>query len=1419
MMQSFELKPAKSMTESLQLDKDSVDLFKRIINRHHINDSQLEKGGTLPTIDGYLELLDDEDYVEAKVTVQIKHLTYPANKNGAYYDIPSTIIAYAQRIKGEVVIFIACDTDKNTCYWKHIDESFIEDCYKIGHQQTYRYHFKSNEKATARTIEKTLTRWRMLYHERVNAIQNEQETLYNFITIQKQAFDKIPSGFYGLPYSYIERKEVITLFQWINNKLQREESPVKLLVGNAGVGKSVVLKSLISKLDSAGIKSLSIKADRSDISSQAITLQSLQNSINLLSSQQHKVVLIVDQIDALSQCMSNDRDKINSILNLVSSLKKQTEKEVRMIISCRKYDLLFDASLRQLGVEEAIELGCFSNDEIKNVVNLLSPEIFSKLPHDTRHLLGTAQFLDTFCRLYFHGRHRLDYNNYFALYDELWEHLTDDAPAGIIGEPVESFLFKVSDVIQKSDTLAPHWSIPILEKPIANYLASEGVLLLTDGQISFFHQTFLDYCCARHYCVGNHSFVSDLENSFQGLEIRARIKSILEYERSHSENHYYETINEVLENPQIRTHIKLIVISLISTCEKPSKRDIKLVYHLKDNNETLFSAFINGATNAWLPILISPFLRLAPSITKDAKLFYPILGFLFRYVSSYTKEVVDFVNAIEEPKTKEKAACWILHGDIDYQESSVQQLFSDYVANKPEEATTCLKSAIKTNISFVTKQVDKLLVDYLTGDQDKKKGHDDYILIEVLSKQLFELHPKLFFEMMFNVFITVIEQKRITDDYYWFARDSVFEEYNSDHYTNQLFGWLEKSAIQMAVDPVYIRPFCIRLFQTQYENALRLAFQIMTVSPSYYIQEIEELFCSNESIDKYLEYSSFTHYFLELLKAWYLTLSPERALKYQHFILSFRSRTDSIPSKERRYNRYYFPYLWKRKWELLYTVEEHITSDELRRCRLELGRRFGGYYNNPKEKQFWTTASYCGGLTSSEKYQTFSKKAWFNSFISINSGGMRFRHFDERIHANEFKTCVSLRPNYFRSFVEDLFINTQVGVEFKAAGLLGLLGSGLEPREVLHLFRQFQNDSYMEQHPYDFIQMGKHYRSDDGITEEIVIFYEQYILSHIKADKAEEAKDLRERSNNLINNAINSPAGYALDALIDISEMKQHRAQIYGILCALCKFLTPSLRLLVLFKTYVKEYYDENLFYLLLQEYLPYADETTLFVRGDMFQQYFYFKNVNCVDNLLYRLQSKNDSHELLAQIYFFGSYHKRINSICLERLYQILDVGDEQTIARMVRVAYKEFSDKDFSDLSKNILIRFADDDREKVRQAYLFYCVDLPIMALPFFLKISANWKPNIRREYYDLLKYLMRCAAVFPEECLLLVERQKLMDNANPWTIEEELTQLLIMIYKKLKMNDNITSLNKLMDFFDVMILRGNKQIANALEDMEA
>lgn len=1417
-MGTIELKPARSMSSSKQLDKDSIRMFKNILNGHHINDERLEESGTLPNIDGYIELLDNDDCVEAKVWVQVKHLTYPEKNDSVFYDIPHEVVAYAKRMKGEVVLFVTVDTDSNTIYWKYIDDLFIQGCIGKGIQGTYRYYFSSEEKTNNTNIEITLKEWRRIYKEKTIMIKDELESIKDFISVQKKAFDLVPSGFHGLSDSYIEREAVHRLLQWIIDPLQKKDSNVMLLVGKAGVGKSVIIKSLIQKLDSMGLLSLSIKADRSELSLKAFSLQTLQESVNLLASQFDKIIVIVDQIDALSQCLSNDRNKLNSILNLVSSLKKESNMDIRIVISCRQYDLLYDSSLRQIGSENTIELGELPDEDVKCVVNRLYPDIYNLLSNKTKQLLKTAQFLDTFCRIYRHDNNHIRYENYIDLYDELWNDIISNCPKGIDAENVVALLFDLAEKVQKSETLSPTWAPGLNQAPVLNYLASEGIVIVDNGHVSFFHQTFLDYTLARNYTSCNRDFINDLEQSFQGLELRSKIKCILEYVRYHSEKHYKEAIVGILESDRIRIHIKIIALSIMASSTNLLPFEIQLAKKIKMTNEKLFVSFLTGATSAWLPVFYGDFINEAVDFRQVSNTFYPILTYLFRNASICPDDIACILNTIKDDESRKNAVIYYLSGYADYSKKSTQQLFSLYICAEPDRAYSYLMKSMDSDIMFTMEQVTKYLLDFFLDNRGSKHNTDNYELVEVLCKKLYAQDYRLYFEMMIDIFLKVVERKEYDTEIYWYKVDYVFDGYTTNDYTTKLYKWLEDAALKLAKDVEYIRPYQRKLFETKSDRALCLCFEIMTVCPSAYYQDIDEFLSTNESIDRYLEESDFKYYFLELLKAWYLTLGPAEALKYQKIIYHFSSHTDNFKLQNRPIYKPLCPYMWQRKWELLYTIDGQYLNEDLRRCRLELNRRFGKSYVNEKHEHMVITASICGGLTSSEKYRTFSKKAWLNSFLISNKEHLNRRFFDERVHADEFITSVSAKPNYYKDFVLELFANPEIDRIYCCAGLIGLLQGGCQPLELLPLFRQFMTVKYIEKNSYNFKRMARYYNDIDAISNELLSFYCLFIKQHIIADTDIDTMNYQDRVNKMLNSAINSIAGIVLDELIDMASSEKMRPQVYDALNGLCRLLTPSLRLLVIYSIYVKDLYDEQLMDELLAEYIPYLGVEALYVRPDLFQSYYYFKKNSIVDSFFSRIQSDDNSHEILAQIYFWGTSHNEKNTECLANLNKLLDIGYEDMVIKIVRVAFKHYSDIDYSDISRKILCRYANDERERVRDIYLFHCNDLPVNAFHFFQEISINWKPNKRREIYEEIKYLSRCSEFYPKESYCYIERFCFVDVANNLFLEDKLTELMIVIYKKLKLVSDQVYLNKLMDLFDDMILRGNQTMLKAIEVIE-
>ena len=122
----MELQPNRNISESVLHDRRSINLLKSILPDNCVDCSQLQEGGTLPNIDGYLEILDENGIAREKITVQVKHLTYPEKNGKVFYDIPESVYAYAKIHKGELVFFIACDYASRKFYWRNIDTKSLK---------------------------------------------------------------------------------------------------------------------------------------------------------------------------------------------------------------------------------------------------------------------------------------------------------------------------------------------------------------------------------------------------------------------------------------------------------------------------------------------------------------------------------------------------------------------------------------------------------------------------------------------------------------------------------------------------------------------------------------------------------------------------------------------------------------------------------------------------------------------------------------------------------------------------------------------------------------------------------------------------------------------------------------------------------------------------------------------------------------------------------------------------------------------------------------------------------------------------------------------------------------------------------------------------------------------------------------------
>ncbi len=87
----------------------------------------------------------------------------------------------------------------------------------------------------------------------------------------------------------------------------------------------------------------------------------------------------------------------------------------------------------------------------------------------------------------------------------------------------------------------------------------------------------------------------------------------------------------------------------------------------------------------------------------------------------------------------------------------------------------------------------------------------------------------------------------------------------------------------------------------------------------------------------------------------------------------------------------------------------------------------------------------------------------------------------------------------------------------------------------------------------------------------------------------------------------------------------------------------------------------------------------------------------------------------------------------------------------------------------------------------------------------------------EWHEVLEYMLRCCGLFPIESYNYINQQEILMCRDVWRLEDDLVKVLLAIYKKMKLDDDRDMLEKLMDMFDVLILRGNSTVMSALETM--
>ena len=1383
-------------------------------------------------IDGFIQLIDESDYPIGNIFIQAK--TYKSKYKGKNKaEIPAYFVAYAMRMRNEVCIFFSVDANDNKIYWKYISDDYIRHFNNEGDNIIHTYEFHNDEIVTSKNVATTIDRWKQIFNDKIAQLTKEKKSTEEVMSESGSAFQRINTYFHDLKDSFVERKEIDILCKWVKEELQEKEPCVKLLVGNAGMGKSVIIKKVIQRLNADGIRCFAIKADKLQTPVGYSSNEHLELLRNTFSSliQEKRAVLIIDQIDALSQYINSDRSKLENIITLIKLFSEDKNmRNVRIIVSCRSFDLDFDPKLSLLGREPQIKLGLLSKEDVEKVLDRLKVGLYKELDDKTKTVLQTPQHLNLFCRVYAKNEKK-DYYSITELYDELWLQTIGLAESKINKEVAERILYDLALKIYDDETLTPQWDNDTSELKEANYLISEGIIEQIDNRATFFHQSMYDYVFARYYKKEKRSLIQDLlaKKKHQGIFMRSTVNFVLDYERAKNAKQYKEDVKTILFSGKIRTHIQLMLLWAMANREDILPFEKKSIKELYSQNRLLFYSFIRRTYNKkWYQII-------TPLIAKEIKtmrigdaVYENVYGYFWNHVQQSTEDVFKLVDSIKDEKTRNTIARNILRATPDYTFGIVTKWYK-VLCDTPYYKADFLERALPSNPQFVLDNISEL-IDYILAPQKKENHHEEHVVertLEEVCTPLMEKRPEDFYPILRDRILYAINTYRVPSWRDGIDYNNVFplmmDQHHHAYALHEWFGEMLKRQVQHQTTNAIAD---IKYLLGQREaSCYCFAFRAMKESPSLFTDDIIAILKGTKLVDDLLSYSDATYYFLEMLKAWFPFIDSDTLTLCQELIYDFKSDSDMQPDKKRSYTGAFYPHLGYEQRKLIWAIPENLRNSNIKRKKQELDRRLGFEWKNEKPDHEVTAAVVCGGLMSSEQYKTMSCEVWQKSFYGIKDFAKgKFRYFDNRAHADAFKQCVSKRPDYFEKLVFQIFEEEHIPAIYKLSGLDGLTMADYPKDKLLPLlwkcmdmFDQLCKEGY----GYRLFEVVDFFTTAEGEhIDKIVEFFKRIILSEYNSryDVSIEDKFDNAITNDTLNAGVNSTQGHAIQSLAKIGKLQTRKAMVYDFFMDTCDELSIEHQLTVMFYLQ-RECYDNELYNKVMFRYVNKPVTDFLFLNADR-MHWFWYNDPEQILPYFRMMLSKRRAKPILVQIMFFGMQYEKSKELSNEMFEDLLSQNEEEVIRKIIPLAYQHLLDETYGEQSEVLLRRFANDNRNEIRHSYFIWCSKMPESRIDLFKDLLALWlDSSLESGYHDIVEYLEKCCNDYPYESYQCVKM--LIDSKSNITYydEEELLKILLTCYRKFMDDEDYEKADEVMDVFDEMMLNSySNGMTKVLKEIE-
>jgi len=393
----------------------------------------------------------------------------------------------------------------------------------------------------------------------------------------------------------------------MSNLIRNNPCGTTLLIGEAGSGKSALMADLTALLEDAGKAVFALKADM--LSETVTTLQAIEDELGLTKSivdqitalsRNEPVVLLIDQLDAVSDVMDRSSARMRLLIKLVRDIRArkdidQKHLNVHVVVSSRPFEAKHDARFQQLKADDEVSLQLPRWDAVSELLKEIDIDPDS-VDAALRETLRRPFALKLYAEIVKRGADVAGLQASHLL--DQWLLSADLGNEDERKHCVALMTILAEEMLETESLWRPKDRFEMEYRDTVRRCVACGLLVESGMNIGFSHQSWLDDFQAKSFKTGADlaEYAWTNQNS---LFVRATLLRGLQRLRLVDPDRYLAAIDALLQNDNTRRHVRHLVIDVISINPIPLPREVTWLEYLVNSDDILARRGLAKSVDHW----------------------------------------------------------------------------------------------------------------------------------------------------------------------------------------------------------------------------------------------------------------------------------------------------------------------------------------------------------------------------------------------------------------------------------------------------------------------------------------------------------------------------------------------------------------------------------------------------------------------------------------------------------------------------------------------------------------------------------------------------------------------------------------------------------------------------------------------------